>query len=719
MVVALSLLLALLAIPTIALHAAAESTFTAVLTRSGDGVAFARASDGAACSVDASYFWDRISDDGLTRIYTIRVRFADYDYVSASLFTDLEALGWFDEAYRSLEVFQDTTLRGSWQHSDDYRSEFTWETQRWEIGNGERWRFVVSVWGLDYGGETCRAVGDFRVYSVESTASLDYYGVTGYQGNTAIYMSTWISSLNQIILSTTTSQSDAHTPTDCNYQDPTVHNGVVLSVGRATNTTSQKLSLREFYDADGGNLQIWVPMTMAGASDVYHCTGAAHYAAIRFTLTFSVAGSPNSVVQVWTEYNSGHNVTGHEYEGTNLTQELGMLAWEAMAFLPGMGFIIGPYEAMRAAERLTGNVDRRLSLTGPGAVWQTFEWECTWGQPLCGRPHVDQITYSARMVLQIIIPRSHFMTSYPRFTITAQNGVDYTQGLALPPGATAAIEIPAYPAFMLTGTVWLGGATLKNHDVTISTTDSGPYSSVNYHLKTDSEGKYRFLAKPNTQYTLSSSVGGGTAQETLTTPNSPDGMIRDLVLPVPSAIEGYVTGSGGSPVNGAVITVTSPSWSTSTATTNSNGYYSLPVSELGTYRLSAAASSYTSYCKWQYVSNNQDTVYRVDFPLSTGTASMAPIYVRGDGGYVAGASVSVTNCYGTQVYSGRTDSNGMAPGVTGLTHGNFMVYAAWSEGGVECPEVSYAWRGSMALTVPPNQNVTVNTYPFQKLPCYF
>ncbi len=184
-----------------------------------------------------------------------------------------------------------------------------------------------------------------------------------------------------------------------------------------------------------------------------------------------------------------------------------------------------------------------------------------------------------------------------------------------------------------------------------------------------------------------------------------------------SRIEGTVRNAAGSAIGGTRVTVTLPSGSTQAVYTDASGNYVFHAGDLGTHRLAVQPSGYTLNCRPVTVSAPA-TVYRADFTVSSGTASIAPIYVTGSGGPVSGASVGVYNCYGARVYSGRTDSRGMAPGISGLTHGTFVVYATWAEI-AECPDQGYAWRGSVTLTLPPNQSPTINTYPYQRVPCYF
>jgi len=104
----------------------------------------------------------------------------------------------------------------------------------------------------------------------------------------------------------------------------------------------------------------------------------------------------------------------------------------------------------------------------------------------------------------------------------------------------------------------------------------------------------------------------------------------------------------------------------------------------------------------------------------SGTASIGPIYVTGNGGPVSGASVSVRNCNGVQVYSGTTDTNGMVPGASGLPQGTYAVTATWTDWS-ECTgdpgQLKWIWVGQASLAIPPNQSPTIATAPDHSAPC--
>lgn len=174
----------------------------------------------------------------------------------------------------------------------------------------------------------------------------------------------------------------------------------------------------------------------------------------------------------------------------------------------------------------------------------------------------------------------------------------------------------------------------------------------------------------------------------------------------PSKLEGYVKNSGGTPIVGTGVTITFPAGSTTTVTTDSNGYYNLTTTVLGKYRLKVQPTGYTSQCKAKDVTA-YGTTYRVDFTVSTGTASIAPITVTRGGSPVQSASVIIRDCFGTSLYVGYTNGNGQVPGKTGLTHGTFTVEATYRDYSM-CPDGQVTiWMGAQTLELPPDQSPTV------------
>lgn len=157
--------IAVLVLTIIPTPAAAAGTFTAILNNTSSGEIKARASGGAYCNVDAgtSQSWSRIYDSGSYVIWQQEIDFADYDNIKASLYTVLEAPGWFDHAYRSVKVYKGSTLKQSWTTDTNSAWSGTQTTDTFSIGSSGTWKFIVKVWGTDWGSETCSMTGEFRV----------------------------------------------------------------------------------------------------------------------------------------------------------------------------------------------------------------------------------------------------------------------------------------------------------------------------------------------------------------------------------------------------------------------------------------------------------------------------------------------------------------------------------------------------------------------------
>jgi hypothetical protein len=160
--VSLGLLAFFLLAPTVE----ATHILNVVMAADGDGVAYARASGGAECRVDAAAHWSKVYDDGMTRKYRWGVDFANYDYIIGKVWVVLDAPGWFDESYFDMDVYHDGAPMGHYETSSGgYWEGYMWSDE-WIIGSSGEWKFVVVVEGLDYGSRTCWAKGEFTVYDI-------------------------------------------------------------------------------------------------------------------------------------------------------------------------------------------------------------------------------------------------------------------------------------------------------------------------------------------------------------------------------------------------------------------------------------------------------------------------------------------------------------------------------------------------------------------------
>jgi hypothetical protein len=141
--------------------AQAAGTIDANMSPQSGNKAYAQASGAISCSISAGSPWVLIYN-GL--YWRNDINFANYDSIIGSLFVELHAPGWFDEAYYSIDVYHDWNYMESKSGSTQGDWSGWVSTSVWNIGQlGGQWRFVVSVWGLDSGSERCRSTVEFDV----------------------------------------------------------------------------------------------------------------------------------------------------------------------------------------------------------------------------------------------------------------------------------------------------------------------------------------------------------------------------------------------------------------------------------------------------------------------------------------------------------------------------------------------------------------------------
>jgi hypothetical protein len=135
-------------------------------------------------------------------------------------------------------------------------------------------------------------------------------------------------------------------------------------------------------------------------------------------------------------------------------------------------------------------------------------------------------------------------------------------------------------------TLGLSGATvsISNGTFTFHTTTSstGAYSFTNIRL-----GTYTASTSDGIQYIPSTTSGIVVTNANTTLQNIP-------LTPIVSTISGTVSSAdGGTPINGAVVSITDGT-TTDHATTNSSGFYSIPNAETGTYTATVTDVDYTT-----------------------------------------------------------------------------------------------------------------------------
>jgi hypothetical protein len=144
-----AVMMAVFVLPALAMPARGAVTYNLVIDTSTDGQLKARASGGAYCHAQ---FADA-SDDNYYKIYDGSDGQTWYggagfswDYIKATLFTDLEAPGWADRAYRQMQVWKGSTLLQDWTESTDQNNwEFTQSTNTFAHGTSALWKFRATV----------------------------------------------------------------------------------------------------------------------------------------------------------------------------------------------------------------------------------------------------------------------------------------------------------------------------------------------------------------------------------------------------------------------------------------------------------------------------------------------------------------------------------------------------------------------------------------------
>ncbi len=147
-------------------------------------------------------------------------------------------------------------------------------------------------------------------------------------------------------------------------------------------------------------------------------------------------------------------------------------------------------------------------------------------------------------------------------------------------------------------------------------------NGTTYYMKTDSFGSYSFLGTPDTQYTISASMGTpwGTASYSTTTTTGNAGSSDDNSIHLADKIYGQVTDvNTGNPLGNIAVHITAPNGAEHAFYTNSKGYYSTYTSITGEYSLYAAFDGYTSSTYYVDVAakgNNYQVNIQIGMPSS-------------------------------------------------------------------------------------------------------
>jgi hypothetical protein len=156
-----AVMVALFMLSVTAQRASASTTYAVVISTSTSGEVKDVASGSVYCNIryDGSDFYKSYQDSHSV-IYTRGLPGTDYIY--ASLYTILQAPGWFDHAYRSVDVYKNGVSQQHMQADTDSSLSGTQTTNTFATG-GVKWSFVVQVWGTDWGSENCRYTATFNL----------------------------------------------------------------------------------------------------------------------------------------------------------------------------------------------------------------------------------------------------------------------------------------------------------------------------------------------------------------------------------------------------------------------------------------------------------------------------------------------------------------------------------------------------------------------------
>jgi hypothetical protein len=541
---------------------------------------------------------------------------------------------------------------------------------------------------------------------------VDYYDLRGYAGNSVIYLNTGVVATMPISvipnLVATGSQSQA--PANDN-----INNVANLIVGSGHSTSSGNPQFQENFFGSGSNyLYVVIPFANLGATRMWWTLPPPTYGAA--TVTSAVIGvsvsngdvaSPNSPTGRWqvkvhtdTLYNSGVNVTGPNNKGAESVawQGLASLALDVGCFIiPGYGFFcLAASQMLNLYGVLSGLTEPpTIDFLGNGDSFEKYRI-IGGGSPVQtpGAPYGEsKNVFATDMLIQVQIPYDPTANQFPfapTFTFGATNWVadpnSYWDGYSsLAMGATASATLSSYPAVLVTGTVCQNARStigscqdaqgLANQPVVLTTYNTGPYQTVNYHLTTDGQGRYSFFAPLNTPYQLStiysSPFGSFTAYSPWFTTNSqPNTQTINLQMPT---IYGQVVSSSSNPhsIPGTKMTITNPVGTQYVAWTDNAGNYVVTVGPQGTYSIRAMAYGYQYATTSTLVNDNNG--FLTNFGLIAATPDFSPtscgtVYVYTDSGGSCAITInSNAGWQGNVVVTASQPSGSGAPTISGVS----------------------------------------------------
>ncbi len=415
-----------------------------------------------------------------------------------------------------------------------------------------------------------------------------------------------------------------------------VKNAVGVGVGVRSQDASGGVKFGEYYVGEGYNyLVVTVPLAVIGESYTYDDWNAqCVYESVQDVYL------PYVSMSITREDNFGINATGTLYPGTPpITKAqndiMGDVFWTGVEALLGgvpVGTWASMYQSYVTAAKAVGSPNIENFTQGSSSagqqVIQSYDVTSSYWGGTGNSPTYNVFGPSMYVVMQIDPTDFSTPSTQPALTVYGENWIN-PQGSGCIAGQVQGANIPldifAYPAIEVEGTVSLGSRTLANQLLTLS--DGG--SNV-YTFSTNSQGNYRFFAKPGTTYTLSTTYGSAQWQTSFTTGTDPsaEAPYENLNITAFSVSAGATPNptQPGTPVSlwanpsGGYISPVTYSWNFGDKTTATGQDQTHPYSFPGTYQATVTATDSSNP-----VQTAQSTVnVQVNNPCGGSSACISP-----------------------------------------------------------------------------------------------
>ena len=433
-------------------------------------------------------------------------------------------------------------------------------------------------------------IGHVAVGVAKAQGSKTFWGWQGYLGNGTIYFTTDEYQAHMVNWSSV-AQSNSSAPYG-------VGNALNFSLGTpgdkdgssyyVYNPNSRDLGITFYLGADGGsNRTLTYNPVDKSLTPVY---------VYQQETAVSVGNIPSSATGVTAKYAQSYDRGINETQtSTGKTQQfIDNMILHALGYLPVVGFVVNTYGTMQTVITYI-TPSSTSNAAGPGTAYDIFDIT---GGGVVNKYNIWQNVFAQGINVTVLIPQQWWSYT-PRVSLAAQNIINGLEGAAGENSAAGAATYMNYTTTSdtaaLDGRVFgAGGSTaLSGFWLKIVNDANG----TTYYVKTAADGSYSFFGTPDTQYTISASMGTpwGTASYSTTTTTGNAGSSDDNSIHLADQIHGQVTdANNGKPIGNAAVHITAPNGVEHTFYTNSNGYYSTYTSITGTYSLYATFDGYTS-----------------------------------------------------------------------------------------------------------------------------